>query len=138
MEKQSYYIIKVDNLFPDHEHGLYCIRFRITPPQNKKFFLKVPFLREFIADYYEINGDSEKIFFSDEKRNFFIWWGWKKVEKWIEDGLPSLENKELLVDDTQEDIDWAKNIAKNIDLEICKKLDSEDGYPYPATPGMGF
>jgi len=141
MENQSCYIIKID----DSQIHLpriraYAIRFYIVPPLNKKSYLTVLFSYEFIADYYRVTGNIpiEKVFNSDKNKMNFIWWGWKKIEKWYKEGSPSLENNEIKVT-TQNDQDWAKDIAKNLDLDKCKELDSEDGMKYSPPPQrIGF
>lgn len=120
------------------------MRFYVDTPEGKEIRLDVPFIHGFILgcksvmDWKDCGDDWEKCF--ESNLMYFIWWGWKKevekeIEVWEKDGIPTLREIRLAPLQHNEDhLKWAEKIAEKIDLEICKKLASEEGYQYSPPP----
>ena len=66
----------------------------------------------------------------------FVGWAYEKIKKWIDEGMPELENGEIPV--LASDRDWAEASKNKLELKTCEKLWNKEEISYSFKRRIGF
>jgi len=116
----------------------YFCDFQVEEPNSSESEeTRIYYDHNFIDAYWNLSGpDMHWTTKAKKEIDFLVWWGWLKIKKIIDQG-GFLGNQEIEIKRTNQDLNWARSVERQIDEDICSQIQGK-GYLFFPQRKIGF